>query len=31
MFGKRLDDKQEDLGEDNVIITAAYKLQHYME
>jgi len=31
MFGKRLDDKQEELGEDNIIITAADKLQHYME
>ena len=31
MFGKRLDDKQEELREDNIIITAANKLQHYME
>lgn len=31
MFGKRLDDEQEELAEDNIIVTSADKLQHYME
>ena len=30
MFGKRLDDEQEEFAEDNIIITSVEKLQHYM-
>jgi len=31
MFGKRLDNEQEELAEENIIITSADKLQHHME